>query len=389
MKSLIIILVSLTSLCAIAQNNDQVNFQKEIGFDMSNQNGKYAIETSDSNFIIVGSTDNNVWGEEDFFVLKTDRNGDTLWTKAWGSVNTPDYLTCILETNNKGLVVCGKTHSYEKNNSSFDAYIAKITKNGDVEWFKTYGGLKDETANYIIQTAEGEFVFTMTLKDKNGFQSIITKTSANGEKIWTKQLNSFNNSKVSKIVQDNDGNLILSGSTRQFDGGDKDVFLITLDKNGNILSSKTYGKQINENCIDFATTNDGEYLFTGNYTTSDPYDLGNKIFIMKSNQEGIIWYKQFDGAKGLSILQASDSNIIVGGVIKTNGHQNAVIVKLTNNDGEITWVEHFGYEDTDWGNCLIETSDGSYALFGETRSKKTDGFYNILFVKTNSDGYIK
>jgi hypothetical protein len=80
------------------------------------------------------------------YYVKTDKNGQLLWQK---TVYTSDfsfvYGSCALP--DSGFILCGKT--YANSNGGTDAYLIRINKNGDTLWTHHYGGMEDETFNSV------------------------------------------------------------------------------------------------------------------------------------------------------------------------------------------------------------------------------------------------
>lgn len=115
----------------------------------SNQNDHgYAVElTHDSGFFVAGYSNSfNSSGNYGAYYLKTDKNGQLIWQKsidagAWSFI----YATCAMP--DSGFVMCGQTYATVTNNS--DAYLIRVNKNGDTLWTKHYGGLKDEVFNSV------------------------------------------------------------------------------------------------------------------------------------------------------------------------------------------------------------------------------------------------
>jgi hypothetical protein len=70
--------------------------------------GEYIEQTPDSGFIIVGEKDYMTTTDSKIWLLKTDKNGDTLWTKTIGApgANIP---YSVRQTTDGGYVICGYT----------------------------------------------------------------------------------------------------------------------------------------------------------------------------------------------------------------------------------------------------------------------------------------
>ena len=105
--------------------------------------GEYVEQTSDDGFIIVGTTDSS--GGDDVFLIKTNSIGDTLWTRTYGTYHY-DYATCVHQTNDGGYIIFGETDSYDPN--FWEGLLIKTDSNGDTLWTKHLGN----SAFYFFQS---------------------------------------------------------------------------------------------------------------------------------------------------------------------------------------------------------------------------------------------
>ncbi|MDZ7821591.1 MAG: hypothetical protein U5N26_07125 [Candidatus Marinimicrobia bacterium] len=65
--------------------------------------------------------------QEDIWLIKTDENGDMLWTKTYGGTNS-DIGHSIIQTDNSGFIIVGYTQSYGAGNK--DIWLIKTDENG-------------------------------------------------------------------------------------------------------------------------------------------------------------------------------------------------------------------------------------------------------------------
>src|SRR5436853_4110751 len=83
-----------------------------------------AIETSDGNLLAGGSTQsfgNGNISNTDFYLVKTNGNGDTLWTRAFGTTNAEDG-NAVAEIHD-GYVIAG--NGLNAANNTYDFYLVK------------------------------------------------------------------------------------------------------------------------------------------------------------------------------------------------------------------------------------------------------------------------
>ncbi len=106
-------------------------------------------QTADSGYIIAGTTKSFGAGNYDFYLLKTDPLGDTVWTRTYGGSDL-DYGYSAVQTTDGGYAVVGRTKSFGAGN--YDVYLVKTDANGDTTWTRTYGGGDRDEGQSVQQT---------------------------------------------------------------------------------------------------------------------------------------------------------------------------------------------------------------------------------------------
>lgn len=249
----------------------------------------YAIDiTNDGGYIIGGysaSSDGDVGdkrGASDMYVLKVDGAGDIEWSKVFGGT-WQEIIYSIKQTMDGGYIAVGFTNSVDgeaddvKGDSDF--WVLKLSKDGALEWEKTYGGSKEEVAENIIQTPDSGYVIVgYTFSDdgdvskNNGSEdSWIVKLSNEGNILWEKTYGGMDEDRGYDIVQINSGQLVIAGRSRSSTGnvsenkGSTDVWVKGLNKNnGNILWEKSVGGSSPDAAYGIDKTTDGGFIVTGN-----------------------------------------------------------------------------------------------------------------------------
>ena len=106
------------------------------------------IQTSDGNYVFVGSTNSFGNGFYDVYLVKTDENGNELWEKTFGGI-AHDWANSVVETLDDGLFITGFTYSFDAEHSAI--YLIKTDANGDSLWTKVIDNYSYEYGNYGIQ----------------------------------------------------------------------------------------------------------------------------------------------------------------------------------------------------------------------------------------------
>lgn len=110
-------------------------------------------ELGDGGFVFAGSTNAYGAGLEDILLVRCDSAGDTLWTRTFGGTY-PEYNTQLLVMDDGGFLITAQTSSFTSNNQ-WDIYMIRTDANGDTLWTKTIGGSVRDVPRDLIRTSDG------------------------------------------------------------------------------------------------------------------------------------------------------------------------------------------------------------------------------------------
>jgi hypothetical protein len=103
----------------------------------------YAVQqTADGGYIVAGRTNSYGAGGYDVYLIKTDSLGDTLWTRAIGG-GIWDIGRSVQQTTDGGYIVAGYTDSFG-GIFNYDVYVIKTDADGDTLWTQIYGGVSPD-----------------------------------------------------------------------------------------------------------------------------------------------------------------------------------------------------------------------------------------------------
>ena len=126
MKNLYIILILLLPNFVIGQG-----WVKTYGDSLWGDQGHSVQQTTDGGYIITGTNRSFGNGQFDVWLIKTDSQGDTLWTKTFGGTEF-DQGWSVQQTTDGGYIITG---IYEDNNgSNEDVYLIKTNSQGNISW---------------------------------------------------------------------------------------------------------------------------------------------------------------------------------------------------------------------------------------------------------------
>ena len=107
-----------------------IGFGQEWTYGGSNGDRSSTVQqTTDGGYIISGITNLIDLEGSDLYLIKTDGNGDTLWTRSYGGTDL-EFGGFVQQTSDGGYVICGYTYSF--GNGDSDVYLIKTDGNGNV-----------------------------------------------------------------------------------------------------------------------------------------------------------------------------------------------------------------------------------------------------------------
>jgi predicted RNase H-related nuclease YkuK (DUF458 family) len=384
MKKLLFILLLTIPFIGFGQS-----WEKIFG-GTNDDDGLSVQQTTDGGYIITGGTKSFGNGSTDFYLIKTDGNGDSIWTKTFGGTNY-DYGWSVQQTTDGGYIITGTTESF--GNGSTDFYLIKTDGNGDSIWTKTFGGTNYDEGYSVQQTTDGGYIVCGRTKSfGNGNNDVyLIKTDGNGDSIWTKTFGGTSSDYGKSVQQTTDGGYIITGMTESFGNGFDDVYLIKTDGNGDSIWTKTFGGTNDDYGNSVQQTTDGGYIITGG--TKSFGNGSTDFYLIKTDGNGdSIWTKTFGGTSwdnGWSVQQTTDGGYIITGTTESfgNGLSDVYLIK-TDDNGDSLWTKTFGGTTNDYGKSVQQTTDGGYIITGGKDSPFGNGGNDVYLIKTDGNGNV-
>lgn len=226
-------------------NQGETEWTKTIGG--SDRDQSYNVEqTTDSGFIIVGSTFSFGNGIRDVYLIKTNNQGDTIFTKSYGGFNT-DNGQSVKQTNEGGYIIVGTSISFNAQENHYDVYLIKTDEAGDTLWTRTYGGPDWESGKSIALTYDGGYIMTGYSESYGrGLGNVLViKTDNSGDTIWTNTFGGEGTDWGKSIQQTLDGGYIIAGNTTSYGEGSNDIYLIKINGQGFVsINNHSYSNEL-------------------------------------------------------------------------------------------------------------------------------------------------
>jgi hypothetical protein len=317
--------------------------------------------TSEGDFVMFGDTQSNngdVSGNHggfDYWVVKTNDQGNLLWQRCLGS-SVNDLALQMKLDDDDNIYVIGESFGNDGDITVpcnlTDFWIVKLSPNGDLLWDRTLGGSNLETGICILPTSDGGYIAGGYTTSNDGDVSC-TEPSLDQSDAWIVKLDSNNNIEwdqcyggsfnetTTDIIATDDGGYIFVGGTNSNDGdvsgfhgvpgGDRDIWVWKTDGWGNLEWQKCLGGSLDEGRGEITDAGNDEYIINA-YTDSNDGDVsGNHsnpgypdIWIVKIDIEGeLLWQQCFgssgsEAASGICIINEIEL-MVAGGTGEADG----------------------------------------------------------------------
>ncbi|MCX6312601.1 MAG: T9SS type A sorting domain-containing protein [Bacteroidetes bacterium] len=393
LKLLLFFLLSSSQIYAQAP----IAFERYYDFGYTEE-GYCVQQTNDGGYIVTGRQTQGI-GFSKMLLQKTDSFGNTQWTKFIGNVYENEGYS-VKQTSDSGYIITGYTT--DANYTNF-VFLVKTDVNGNILWSKNnisritplpQGGPGNGYGKDVIQTPDGGYLISANITDYDTSRIILLiKTDSIGDTLWTKKIKRLFGVVGYSLRMTKDSGFVIAGATVLTNSSSPPwgIYLVKTDTIGDTLWSKIITPSSNNpRAYSVVQTFDWGYFLTG--TVYDPVESNFKIDIIKTDSIGdTLWTKKigtitssYDGYGGGR--QTNDLGYIVSGCITNTitGNADVCLVK-TDSDGILQWIKTFGGSNYDFGDWVEQTSDHGFIISGIT-SSFGNGNGDVYLIKTDSLG---
>jgi len=345
------------------------------------------VQAANGDLVVAGYTTSFGAGKEDFVVLRIAQNGALLSARAFGG-DTSDCAYSVTRTSDGGYAIAGYTASFGV--GSHDCLVIKLTPDDSLSWARTFGGTYNDDALSIIQTTDGGYAIAGMTESfgTSPYSSLVIKLTYAGDLDWARTFGGTDGEYAYSIAQTTDGGYAIAGGTESFGAGLGDLLIVKFSSTGDPQWARTFGGDTFDYASSVAPTSDGGCIVAG---ATQSYGAGGwDFFVLKLSSTGDLeWAKAFGGVGSdysNCVIQTADGGYAVAGYTWSYGVRWAdfLILKLSPS-GDLQWTKTFGGTDGDVAYSVIQTSEGGYAVAGDSYSFGGGGL-NFVVIRLSVDG---
>jgi hypothetical protein len=271
-------------------------------------------QTSDGGYIIAGGTKSYGAGEYDVYLIKTDSTGGVQWTRTYGGIRN-DVGDWVEQTSDGGYIVTGYTRSFGI--PRYNVYLIKTDSEGDTLWTRVYyPWYSDWNQGFCCQqTGDGGYIvsgFSVDYTTGNCYYYLI-KTDPEGDTLWTRTYGGFFLAWGHSVRQTHDGGYIVVGHLQSYESGyQNDIYIVKTDQEGDTLWTRSFGGTEGDVALDVQQTSDGSYIVVG---ATCSYGAGScDVYLLKISASPMPTLR--GDANGDGVINASDVVYLVNYVLR-------------------------------------------------------------------------
>ena len=218
-----------------------------------------------------------------FSTIQAQQVPSVIWKKCFGG-SLEDKANCIIPALDGGFLVAGSSKSndgdltaHHGSTDSTDAWIFKISPAGELEWQKSYGGDNRDEFVQVIATADGNYLAVGNTRSKNGdvtsygyhkdLDIWVVKLDRHGNILWETAVGGRGKDSIRSVKNTMDGGYVFIGSTTSIDGdiysgnqGGEDILLFTFSPYGSLELQYCFGGTGQDNGLDVVVLPSNEIL---------------------------------------------------------------------------------------------------------------------------------
>lgn len=353
-------------------------------------------------------------GKADVYVQKLDNNGNFIWAKSFGGIES-DYGYSVRVDANGNIYTTGnflETVDFDPSENVFnvtcigqdDSFVQKLDADGNFLWVRVMDGSAGVYSLSMDVDDIGNVVTTGAFRDvadfnpgtgvdnhtSHGLNDIfIQKLNADGQHTWTKSIGSKGRDVGIYVHCDRFGNIYTTGAfseTVDFDAsgavanltsnGQSDIFIQKMDAEGNFLWAHAFGSINGEDGYSIVSDEIGNILLLATFQETVDFKVGTSSTSLTSNGNyDVVVMKLNEIVSGISddpksvFLTAYPNPAFDVLNVSFEKSETAADLTLTDAHGKIIFTKHI--ENSSQEQININGIPGIYFLHVKTKDSRS------------------
>jgi hypothetical protein len=361
--------------------------------------GRAFCMTREGGCLLVGYTFAPGAPDADMLVIKTDADGNMIWSKRFGGAGT-EYGNACTETED-GYLILGYTTSFGA--GSKDLYLLRIDDEGNEVWSKTFGGVSWDVGTALCQAGENRY-FVCGFTHSFGYSEediYVLKIDGQGNTIWSKTFSGWRIDMANSVHATDDGGCVIAASSGSH-SANTDFYLAKIDAAGEKEWSKSYNAPGEHGhgfdwCKGSSAAADGGWILTG---YSDCNDMMDVVVVKTDSLGDEQWLTSFGNKPfyeyGNAVCQVADGGYVIAGMTKAmvrpteynkRTYDNDIYLAKLNAEGAIVWDKTIGGQGAEWANAVHMSPDGDFLMVGHSDGGAA-GSLDVLLIRIEGSAAI-
>ncbi len=178
-------------------------------------------QTADTGYILAGNTRPDTRRNSDISLVKISPTGSEQWNRTFGGTFSDDRVKSVLQTSDGGYLIAGSTSACG-DNCPDDAWLIKVSPQGQEQWNRTLGGTSDEEVEFVRLTTDGGYILIGNTDSYGAGSSNIwfVKVDSNGNMQWNNTLGRIGRDKAYSVSQVPGGYIFIAGNAESYPSSD-------------------------------------------------------------------------------------------------------------------------------------------------------------------------